>query len=225
METKQKQHNENDIKPKLLPISQYHAENDILIRGFLTLLEGAFVFQGYEPIQEEDYKRHYQFFPDQESFLRHVESAISTGYLPASPALINGKKIKVIDTYKYLKWTIENVSEDRFAPFLNSLWITLSAKKEFRERKFRNRNSYRSKEEIRYKEAVIEAARDIRRQDNDIPIYIMIEHIQKKYEQNVEKDADTLKGWIRDIGFVSVGVTRVLTDKEKKAFRNKKFIF
>lgn len=226
MKTKQKKHDDDVTKPKYLPISQYHVENDFLIRPFLTILEGAFVFQGYEPIKEDDYEKHYQLFPDQESFISHVEGAIATGYLPASSALISGKKVKVIDTYKYLEWTIENVSEDRFAPFLNCLWITFSAKKEFHEKKFRNRHSYRSKEETRYKEVVIEAARAIRQQDNDIPIFIMIEHIQEKYAHidKKERTADTLKGWIQDAG-ISTGLTDKLTQSEEKIFRNKKYSF
>lgn len=126
-----------------------------------------------------------------------------------------------------MEWTIENVSEDRFAPFLNCLWITFSAKKEFREKKFRNRHSYRSEEETIYKEIVIEAARAIRQQDNDIPIFIMIEHIQKKYEQmeGNEKIADTLKRWISREAFISPGLSRKLTLSEEKIFRNKKYNF
>lgn len=147
MKTKQDQQNKCGVKPILLEIAQYHMEKDFLLRDFLTILEGVFLFQGYEPIREEDYKIHYQLFPHQESLLRHVECAVSTGHLPASSALINGKKEKVIGTYEYLKWIIENVSEDRFAPFLNHLWITLSADKEFTQGKSRNKRSYRSKEE------------------------------------------------------------------------------
>ncbi len=211
---------------KLIPIGPYAAENDFLIRIFLTIIEGAFVFQGYEPIRDEDYDKNYQLFPDQESFIKHVKEAISTGHLRAHRKRINDKEVMVISTYEFLKWTIENVHEDRLAPFLKSIWIELSAKKEFRERKIRNNRSYRSKDEIKYKDIVLDAARAIRRQDNDIPIYIMIGHIQEKYEDIEPKEmlADTLKGWILSVG-ISPGITKKLTQVEESFFRRKKYSF
>lgn len=154
---------------KLLPIGAYAMEHDYLKKQFLTIVEGAFVFQGYEPIRDEDYDKNYQLFPDQESFIKHVKVAISTGYLRAHKQKIDNKEVLVINTYDFFKWTIENVDENRFPPYLKCIWIELSAKKEFQKMKIRNNRSYRSKDEIKYKDTVLEAARTIRLQDNDIP--------------------------------------------------------
>lgn len=211
---------------KLVLICPYAAENDYLIRRFLTIIEGAFVFQGYEPVRDEDYDKNYQLFPYQESFIKHVKEAISTGHLRAHKQRINDKEVRVISTYEFLKWTIENVQEDRLAPFLRSIWIELSAKQEFKERKIRNKRSYRSRDEIMYKDIVIDAARTIRRQDNDIPLYLMIVHIQEKYSDFEKKEmlAETLKGWIIDAG-IGLGVTKKLPQSEEKKFRIKKYIF
>lgn len=211
---------------KLLPIGAYAMEHDYLKRPFLMILEGAFVFQGYEPIREEDYNNNYQLFPDQESFIKHAKGAISTGYLKAHKQKIDNKEHLAINTYDFFKWTVENMDENRFAPYLKSIWIELSAKKEFQEMKVRNKRSYRSKDETKYKDTVLEAARAIRRQDKDIPLYIMIVHIQEEYLDIEPKEmlAETLKGWISGVG-ISPGITRKLTQAEEVLFRRKKYSF
>lgn len=211
---------------ELLPIGAYAMEHDYLKRPFLMILEGAFVFQGYEPIREEDYNKNYQLFPDQESFIKHVKGAISTGYLRAHKQKIDNKEQQVINTCDFFNWTIENVDENRFPPYLKRIWIELSAEKEFQERRVRNKRSYRSKDEIKYKDTVLEAARAIRRQDKDIPLYIMIVHIQENYEdiEPKEMQAETLKGWILGVG-ISPGITKKLTQVEEKFFRRKKYSF
>lgn len=211
---------------KLLPIGAYAMEHDYLKRLVLTILEGAFVFQGYEPIRDKDYDKNYQLFPDQESFIKHVKEAISTGCLRAHKQKIDYKEVLVINTYDFFKWTIENVDVNRFPPYLKSIWIELSAKKEFDERKPVNKRSYRPKHEIIYRDTVVEAAREIRQQDNDIPIYLMIEHIQEEYShlEKKEMSADTLKGWIIDAG-IGPGITTKLRQSEEKIFRNKEYIF
>lgn len=212
--------------PKLFPIGAYAMEHDYLKRSFLMILEGSFVFQGYEPIREEDYNKNYQLFPDQESFIKHVKADISSGYLKAYKQKIDGKEIIVINTYDFFKWTIQNMDENRFPPYLKSIWIELSAKKEFQEMTTRNKRSYRSKDEIKYKDTVLEAARTIRRQDKDIPLYIMIVHIQEECQdiEPKEMQAETLKGWISDVG-ISPGITRKLTQAEEVLFRRKKYSF
>jgi hypothetical protein len=209
---------------KLLSIGSYAIQHDYLIRPFLGIVEAAFVFLGYEPIRDEDYDRNYQLFPEQESFIKHVKCAISTGHLKAYQQKIGGRNILVISTFEFLKWTIENVHEDCLSPFLQSIWIELSAKEEFKKRKLRNNRSYRPAHEIKYKDIVLEAARAIRSQDKDIPVYLMIEHIQKKYVQFEKKEwsADTLKSWIVKAGIGS-GVIKKLTQAEEKVFRRKTF--
>ena len=211
---------------ELLPIGAYAMEHDYLKRPFLMILEGAFVFQGYEPIREKDYNNNYQLFPDQESFIRHVKGAISTGYLKAHKQKIDNKEQLIINTYDFFKWTIENMDENRFPPYLKRIWIEFSEKKEFQESTPRNKRSYRPKDEIKYKDTVLEAARTIRQQDKDIPIYIMIVHIQERYEDIEPKEmlAETLKGWILSVG-ISPGITRNLTETEKSIFRRKKYTF
>lgn len=203
--------------PKLIHLIPYQ---DHLNRPSLNIIEGAFILQGYEPIRENDFDEFYQLFPDQESFIRQARHAILSGHLPL---LRKDNGVEVIDTYAFIKWTIENIAEDRWAHFLDHEWQLKEAKKVCSERKTKNNHSFRPKSEIENKYLVLDAARSIRQQDDKIPVYLMIEHIQNEYE-HIEQIADTLKKWIIGAG-ISAGLTKNLPQAEKLIYRKKKFIF
>lgn len=203
--------------PKLIRLIPYQ---DHLNRPSLNIIEGAFILQGYEPIREDDFDEFYQLFPDQESFIRQARHAILSGHLPL---LKKDNGVEIIDTYTFIKWTIENIAKDRWAHFLDYEWQIRKAKKTLSERKTKNNHSFRPKSEIKNKYLVLDAARAIRRQDDKIPVYLMIEHIQKKYE-SIQQIADTLKKWIIEAG-ISPGLTKNLPQSEQKFYRMKNFIF
>lgn len=203
--------------PKLIPL--FHC-GDHLDRPSLNIVEGAFILQGYQPIREKDFDEFYQRFPDQDSFIRQAKHAILSGYLPL---FNNDGGIEVIETYEFIKWTIENIASDRWATFLDYEWMVRKAQVDFRKKKTKNNESFRPKNEIKNKYLVKDAARAIRQQDMNIPIYLMIEHIHNKYE-NITQIADTLKKWIIKAG-ISQGITKNLSLSEKTIYRKKKYIF
>jgi hypothetical protein len=203
--------------PKLIPL--IHCGNH-LDRPSLNIVEGSFVFQGYQPIREKDFDEFYQRFPDQESFICEAKHAILSGHLPILKK-VNG--LEVIETYIFLKWTIENIASDRWATFLDYEWMVRKAQKDFYKKKTKNKHSFRPKSEIKNKYLVIDSARFIRQQDMNIPIYIMIEHIQNKYE-HITQLAETFKKWIIEAG-ISQGITKNLPQSEKAFYRKKKYIF